>query len=76
MIATRSQIGYLITTIQNDFLDTSRLALTLGDAVQRYAIDKATCEALFGVLVDTGVLTRDRAGSYVRYVPPRRTVAA
>jgi hypothetical protein len=76
MTATRSRIGHLITTIQGDFLDTPGLGLTLSDAIGRFAIDKATCEALLAVLVDTGVLTKDRAGHYIRYFPPRHTAAA
>jgi hypothetical protein len=76
MSATQSRIGHLITTIQNDFLDVPRLGLTLGDASARYAIDKITCEALFNVLIDTGVLTRNRAGQYIRFFPPPHSAAA
>lgn len=76
MFATRSRIGHLVTTIQDNFLDTPGLGLTLADATQRFALDKVTCEALLGVLVDTGVLTKDRAGHYIRFFPPRHTAAA
>jgi hypothetical protein len=76
MVATRTRIGQLVTTIQNDFLDVPGLGLTLGQAIQRFAVDKVTCEALLGVLVDAGVLARDHADRYIRYYPPQRTAAA
>lgn len=72
MIATRSRIGALITTIQEAFLETPGLVLTVPAAITRFAIDTVTCEALLNVLVDAGVLTRTTGGAYARYFPPRR----
>jgi len=72
MIATRSRIGALITTIQRDFLDTPGLALALGEATKRFEIDTTTCLALLNVLVDAGVLTKNGTGAYKRYFPARR----
>ena len=56
----------------------SSLMRQRADDVHRlgFALDKVTCEALLGVLLDTGVLTKDRAGHYLRYFPPRHTAAA
>ena len=76
MTATRSRIGHLITTIQDYFLERPGLGLTLADATHCFALDKVTCEALLGVLVDAGVLTKDRAGHYLRFFPRRHTAAA
>lgn len=69
MIATRRGMGMLITKIQDAFLDTPGLTLTLGDAISRFALDMVTCKALLDVLVDAGVLTTNATGGYVRYVP-------
>ena len=75
MNATRTGIGALVTRIQEDFLDTPGLALTLPDAARRFRMDNVTCRALLDVLVDGRVL-RNRAGTYVRYFPPHVTRAA
>jgi len=75
MHAPCNRIGALVTRIQDDFLDTPALALTLGDAARRFRVDADTCRALLDVLVDATVLT-NRAGTYVRHFPrrvPRRT---
>lgn len=72
MIATRSRIGALVTTIQEAFLDTPELVLTVPAATTRFAIDNVTCGVLFNVLVDAGVLIRKPGGAYARYFPPRR----
>ena len=72
MNATRNRIGALVTSIQNEFLDTPGLALTLPDVARRFRIDTVTCQALLDVLVDAQVL-RNRAGAYVQYFPPRVT---
>jgi hypothetical protein len=69
------RIGALVTRIQNEFLDTPGLALTVHGATRRLRIGTVTCRALLDVLVDARVL-RNRAGVYVRYFPsrvPRRT---
>ncbi len=64
MNATRSRIGALVTRIQNDFLDTPGLALTVLDAARRFRVDTLTCRAVLDVLADARVL-RNRAGTYV-----------
>jgi hypothetical protein len=75
MNATRNRIGTLVTRIQEEFLDTPGLALTLPDAARRFRIDSVTCRALLDVLVDGRVL-RNRAGTFVRYFPSDVTRAA
>jgi hypothetical protein len=54
--------------IQADFLENPKLTLTLPHAQKRFGIDEATCTALFGTLVDAGVLT-ERQGAYTRHFP-------
>ena len=76
MKATRPRLEALITAIQNEFLDTPGLALTLSDTGKRFDADSVTCQALLDVLVETCVLTQRPVGTYVRYFPPmapRRT---
>ena len=69
MKATRRRLEALITAIQNEFLDTPGLALTLSDTGKRFDADRVTCQALLDVLVETCVLTRRPTGTYVRYFP-------
>jgi hypothetical protein len=59
----------LITRIQNDFLDIPRLTMTLDEAQTRFSVDRGTCEALLGVLVDATVLARTPDGAFVRFFP-------
>ena len=66
---TARQIGSLILRIQNDFLDTPALRLTLRDAVLQFDIDPITCHAILGALVDAQVLARSHDGEYVRHAP-------
>ena len=69
MTPSRRWIEAILTRIQGDFLDTPALRLTLLDAQRRFDLDDATCEALFGTLVDAQVLTRWPDGTYLRYFP-------
>jgi hypothetical protein len=71
MIATRNRIGTLFTTVQDEFLDTPGLRLTLNEAATRFGFDETMCQALLDVLLQAGVLTKARDGRYVRYFPPR-----
>jgi hypothetical protein len=63
MTETRETVEHLVMRIQNDYLDHPLLALTLGDAQERFGIDEVTCEAVLAALVDADVLTR-RNGKY------------
>jgi hypothetical protein len=55
--------------IQGEFLDTPLLRLTLPEAVRRFGIDRISCAAVLGVLVDASVLARTSNGAYVRLFP-------
>jgi hypothetical protein len=59
--------------MQNEFLDTPTLDLTLAEAERRFGADDVTCAAVLGALVDAGVLARTPGGTYVRFVPRHRT---
>ena len=68
MTATRERIENLVMRIQADFLENPRLAVTLPHAQKRFGLDRVTCSAVLGTLVDAGVLTQ-REGAYLRHFP-------
>ena len=63
------RIQALVMQMQNDFLDTPALALTVAQAQRRFGVDAATCEAILGALVDAHVLTLAPTGVYRRWFP-------
>lgn len=67
----RRPLEALVVQMQDDFLDTPTLDLTLAEAAQRFKTDGVTCEAVLGTLVDAGVLARTPRGTYVRFFPHR-----
>lgn len=69
MTATCYDIGSLVLRIENGFLDTPDLALTLPQAQRHFGVDRTTCEAVLDALVDSRVLALTREGSYVRHLP-------
>jgi hypothetical protein len=71
---TASHIQSLIMTIQNEFLETPNLALTLSAASKRFGVERTACEVLLAALVDAHVLTTANETTYVRNFPLRRRV--
>jgi hypothetical protein len=69
MAVSCGHITALVTKIQNDFLDTPSLTLTLSQAQKRFGADEITCEAVLGTLVDAGVPVRTSDEAYVRFFP-------
>jgi hypothetical protein len=63
------RIAALVTKIQNDFLDSPSMTLTLSQVQKRFGADQITCEAVLGALVDGNVLARTSDGAYVRFFP-------
>lgn len=59
----------LVMQVQGDFLETPALRLTPRDAEKRFGVDRHTCEAVLGTLVNSGVLARTDDGGYVRFFP-------
>jgi hypothetical protein len=59
----------LVVTMQQAFLDSPALRLTLPQAQRRFARNAVTCEAVLNVLVEAGVLSRTTRGQYVRSFP-------
>lgn len=69
MTPTCDQIQTLVTRVQDAFVEAPALHLTLPRAQRRFGADATTCEAVFGTLVEAGVLTTTPDGEYVRYFP-------
>ena len=64
-----ARIQTLVMRMQNDYLETPALALTLPQAQRRFGVDATACEAVLGALVDAGVLTCTPDGAYRRWFP-------
>jgi len=62
-------IAALIQRLQDVFLDIPGLSMTIEQAQRLFRIDRATCQALFDVLLESAVVTRAPDGSFVRYTP-------
>jgi hypothetical protein len=69
MTPSCTRISGLIMRVQNDYLETPGLTLTLHDARRRFGVDEIMCRAILEVLVDAGVLARTLKGTYVRFFP-------
>lgn len=69
MTTNARQVETLVMGIQGEFLETPSLRLTLSQAGPRFGIDRVSCEAVFGLLVDAGVLARSAQGEYARFFP-------
>jgi hypothetical protein len=76
MIADRRHIEDLVVRIQEAFLETPALRLTVPQAQRRFAVDARGCEAVLGALAEAGVLARAPQGHYVRRFPSSARRAA
>jgi hypothetical protein len=76
MTVNCARIGALMMQIQNDFLDTPALRLTVSQAHRRFGADPVLCEAVLGTLVDAKVLGRQADGAYVYHHHARQSVNA
>lgn len=75
MTFTARQIGSLVLRVQDAFLDSPTLQVTLPQAQREFGMDAFTCHAVLGALVDAHVLARTRDGVYLRHFP-RQAYAA
>ena len=69
MISTRRPIADTLLEVQNAYLDTPGLALTLPEARALFGLDEVTCAAIMKTLVEARVLAHTRAGAYIRHFP-------
>ena len=70
MLSNCDRIGALVMRVQNEFLATSDLTLTVHEAQRRFAIDESGCEAVLNALAEANVLAKTEHGAYVAVVPP------
>jgi hypothetical protein len=64
-----NRVVALVMRVQRDFLEAPALKLTPRDAERRFGVDRHTCEAVLGTLVNSGVLARSDDGGYVGFFP-------
>ena len=69
MTSNSSSVEALVMRVQGDFLERPALRLTLSEGQRRFGVDRITCDAVLGVLVDAQVLTRTRHGAFMRFFP-------
>jgi hypothetical protein len=69
MASNRSWVEAMVMRVQRAFLDTPALCLTLPQAERHFGIDRISCEAVLGALVDANVLARSVDGRYTRFFP-------
>ena len=64
-----SVIAALTKRVQDAFRDIPDLSMTFEQAQRLFRIDRATCQALFDLLVKSAVVTRRSDGKFVRGMP-------
>jgi hypothetical protein len=68
-VRNREQVEAFVMQMQDAYLETPDLSLTLPRARERFGLDEATCGAILAALADARVLTRTDEGAYVRRFP-------
>jgi hypothetical protein len=71
MTLNPEHVEALVTRMQDAFLESPTLRLTLPQAERRFGVDRVTCDAVLGTLADATVLARTSEGAFVRYFPRR-----
>jgi hypothetical protein len=69
MTPTRAEIEGLVMDIQQQFLRTPAVRLTLNQIARRVNSSVSLCKAVLRVLVDARVLAETPGGAYARYYP-------
>ena len=69
MTPTRYEIEALVMRIQDEFLRTSAVRLTLEQLARRLDASVSLCKAILRVLVDARVLAETPGGVYERFFP-------
>jgi hypothetical protein len=69
MATSASHVETLVMRVQDDFLTTPALRLTLPEAERRFGLNRRSCAVLLDLLVDANVLARTADGAYERFFP-------
>ena len=56
----------LVRRLQSEFLEMPGLKLTLGQAQRLWGLERESCDALLGALVDARFLARTPEGAFMR----------
>jgi hypothetical protein len=70
MRLTRNEAEALVMRIQDEFLETPGLQLTIPQAGQHFGLDGVVCEPVLRVLADARVLAVTPEGAFTRFFPP------
>jgi hypothetical protein len=60
-----------VRRVKGEYLEMPGLSLTRGQAQRLWGLDRETCDALLGALVDARFLLRTDGGAFVRVSPVR-----
>ena len=60
------RIDEVLQRIQGEFIEMPGLRLTPAQAQRLWGLERATCDALLGALVDAKFLSQTRDGAFVR----------
>jgi len=63
---SRQTIRTLMEQVRAEYAEMPGLSVTLPQAQRLWAVDRATCEEAFGLLISQGVLRRTSKGRFVR----------
>ena len=69
MAPTRSEIEALVMRIQEEFLYSSSVRLTLDQIARRVDASLVMCRAILRVLIDARVVAEAPGGVYQRFMP-------
>lgn len=69
MTPTRYEIEALVMRIQDEFLRTSAVRMTVEQVARRLDASLSLCKAILRVLVDARVLAETPGGVYERFFP-------
>ena len=69
MTPNRYEIEALVMRIQDEFLRTSAVRMTLNQIARRLDASMSLCKAVLRVLVDAHVLAETPGGVYQRFFP-------
>ena len=69
MAPTRSEIEALVVRIQEEFLHSPAVRLTLNQLALRVDASLVLCKAILRVLVDAKVIAETPGGAYQRFFP-------
>ena len=69
MTPNRSEIEALVMHIQEEFMRTPAVRMTLNQIARRLNASAGLCKAVLSVLVDSRVLAQTAGGVYERFYP-------